>query len=109
MARKSEMIVPVLLFVATLCFALGLVLPVAVFERLFVFTERPSLLDVIAGLWDEGDMLIAFVVGLFSVAFPAAKLLVLHLAAYAPERLHWWSAWASCRNGRWPTCWSWRW
>jgi paraquat-inducible protein A len=81
--------VPVILFAATLCFGLGLVLPIAVFETLLVFTERPSLVEVIAGLWDEGDVAIAFLVGLFSVVFPAAKLLVLHLAAYAPERLHW--------------------
>jgi paraquat-inducible protein A len=81
--------VPVILFAATLSFGLGLVLPIAVFETLLVFTERPSLIEVIAGLWDEGDVAIAFLVGLFSVVFPAAKLLVLHLAAYAPERLHW--------------------
>ena len=81
--------VPVILFAATVCFALGLVLPVAVFETLFVFTERPSLLEVIDGLWQEEDYAIAFLVGLFSIVFPAAKLLVLHLAAYAPERLHW--------------------
>jgi paraquat-inducible protein A len=81
--------VPVILFAATICFALGLVLPIAVFETLFVFTERPSLLEVISGLWDEGDVAIAFLVGLFSIVFPAAKLLVLHLAAYTPDRLHW--------------------
>ena len=81
--------VPVILFAATVCFALGLVLPVAVFETLFVFTERPSLIEVIDGLWQEEDYAIAFLVGLFSVVFPAAKLLVLHLAAYAPDRLHW--------------------
>jgi paraquat-inducible protein A len=81
--------VPVILFVATLCFGLGLVLPVAVFETLLVFTEEPSLIEVITGLWDEGDVAIAFLVALFSVVFPAAKLIVLHIAAYAPERLHW--------------------
>ncbi|HET7714017.1 MAG TPA: paraquat-inducible protein A [Bauldia sp.] len=81
--------VPVILFAATLCFGLGLVLPVAVFETLLVFTERPSLIEVIYGLWEEGDIAIAFLVALFSVVFPAAKLVVLHLAAYAPERLHW--------------------
>lgn len=89
MASIDEMAVPVILFAATVCFALGLVLPVAVFESLLIFTERPSLIEVIAGLWAEGDLAIAFVVALFSLAFPAAKLLVLHIAAYAPDRLHW--------------------
>jgi paraquat-inducible protein A len=87
--RIGTAAVPVILFAATVCFALGLVLPVAVFESLLIFTERPSLIEVIAGLWDEGDFAIAFVVALFSVAFPATKLLVLHIAAYAPDRLHW--------------------
>jgi paraquat-inducible protein A len=87
MASLDEITVPVLLFAATVCFALGLVLPVAVFESLLVFTERPSLVEVIAGLWREGDVAIAFIVALFS--FPAVKLLVLHVAAYVPHRLHW--------------------
>jgi len=89
MVSINETAVPVILFAATVCFALGLVLPVAVFESFLIFTERPSLIEVIAGLWGEGDRAIAFVVALFSVAFPAAKLLVLHIAANAPRRLHW--------------------
>jgi len=89
MASMDEITVPLLLFLATVSFALGLVLPVAAFESLFFFTERPSLVEVIAGLWREGDVPIAFVVALFSVAFPAAKLLVLHIAAHAPHRVHW--------------------
>ena len=79
-------LVPPLLFAATICFAFGLVLPIAVFERLFVFSDRPSLVAIVEGLWREGDVLIASVVGLFSILFPAAKLLVLHMAAYRPDR-----------------------
>jgi len=89
MKAVSDAAVPVILFAATFCFGLGLVLPVAVFETLLVFTERPSLIEVVAGLWAEGDTAIAFVVALFSLVFPATKLLVLHIAAYAPDRLHW--------------------
>ena len=89
MVSIDEMAVPVILFAATVCFALGLVLPVAVFESLLVFTERPSLLEVISGLWKDGELAIAAVVALFSIVFPAAKLLVLHIAAHAPHRLHW--------------------
>jgi paraquat-inducible protein A len=82
-------ILPVILFAATFSFGLGLVLPIAIFERFFLFAERPSLLAIISELWRDDDRLIAGAVGLFSVAFPAAKLLTLHLAAYAPQRLHW--------------------
>jgi paraquat-inducible protein A len=80
---------PVILFAATASFALGLVLPIAAFETLLVFTERPSLIELVAGLWEEGDGVIALLVGLFSVVFPAAKLLVLHMAAYSPAQTHW--------------------
>lgn len=89
MVSIDEMAVPVILFAATVCFALGLVLPVAVFESLLVFTERPSLLEVISGLWQDGEHAIAAVVALFSIVFPASKLLVLQIAAQAPHRLHW--------------------
>jgi len=77
---------PLILFAATLCFGFGLVLPIAEFERLFFLTERPSLVAVVTGLWADGDWLLAAVVGLFSVLFPALKLAVLHVAAYAPHR-----------------------
>ncbi len=82
-------LVPILLFAATASFALGLVLPIAVFESMLIFSERPSLLEILDGLWREGDWPLASVVGLFSVAFPATKLIVLHIAAYSPEKLHW--------------------
>ncbi|MCP4386535.1 MAG: paraquat-inducible protein A [Hyphomicrobiales bacterium] len=87
--RLLVAVVPVVLFVATLCFGLGLVLPIAVFESFLLFSERPSLIEILTGLWQDDDRLIAALVGLFSVAFPAAKLIVLHMAAYTPERLHW--------------------
>ncbi len=77
---------PLILFAATFSFGCGLVLPIAEFERLFVLTERPSLVAIVAGLWSGGDWLLAAVVGLFSVVFPATKLAVLHAAAYAPHR-----------------------
>lgn len=79
---------PTLLFTATLCFALGIVLPLIGVERLFVFTGEPSLLAMISGLWTEGDRALAAIVALFSVIFPAVKLLVLHMAAYGDKAGH---------------------
>jgi paraquat-inducible protein A len=81
-------LLPVMLFVATFCFALGLVLPIATFERLFFLTERPSLLEIVASLWTGSDYLLAIVIALFSIAFPAAKLLVLHMASADGARRH---------------------
>jgi paraquat-inducible protein A len=81
-------LLPVMLFVATFCFALGLVLPIATFERLFFLTERPSLLEIVASLWSGSDYFLAIVIALFSIAFPAAKLLVLHMASADGARRH---------------------
>jgi len=83
------LLLPILLFAASLSFALGLLLPIAAFDRLWVFTDRPSLIEIITGLWQGGDRLIAFVVGLFSLVFPATKLLVLQVAAHSPDKAHW--------------------
>jgi len=87
-ALMTRTYLPILLFVATFCFALGLVLPIATFERLFFLTERPSLLEIVASLWSDSDYFLAVVIGLFSVAFPAAKLLVLHMASADGAQRH---------------------
>ncbi|MET1046325.1 MAG: paraquat-inducible protein A [Hyphomicrobium sp.] len=75
-------LLPLLLFVATLSLGLGLVLPLVRIDRLFVFTDEPSLLAMISGLWAEGETLLSIIVALFSVVFPCLKLGLLHVAAY---------------------------
>lgn len=80
--------VPILLFLATVCFALGIVTPLLQVDRLFVFTDEPSLVGIIQGLWDDGDWLLAALVTLFSVVFPAAKLLLLSISAYSGPDAH---------------------
>ncbi|WP_353644871.1 paraquat-inducible protein A [Mesorhizobium sp. WSM2239] len=76
-------LLPITLLAAAISFAFGLVLPLIRIERLFVFADEPSLLAMISGLWAEGDIALAIVIALFSVIFPAMKLGVLYLAAYA--------------------------
>lgn len=63
------------------CLGLGLVLPLVELERLFVLTDRPSLIEIIAGLADQGSWAIAAVVIIFSVLFPAAKILAVTASA----------------------------
>ncbi|BCH23569.1 hypothetical protein MesoLjLc_32330 [Mesorhizobium sp. L-8-10] len=75
-------LLPLLIFAATVSFTLGVVLPLIRVERLFLFTDEPSLAAMVYGLWAGGDVLLAAIVGLFSVAFPALKLGLLHVAAY---------------------------
>lgn len=76
------LVFPIVLFLATLSFGLGLVLPLIQVERLFLFTDEPSLVGIVAALFAEGDMLLGLVIALFSIVFPALKLALLHVAAY---------------------------
>ncbi len=59
---------------ATICFALGITLPLIEVERLFLFTDRPSLIEIVRGLWSGGDRLLVAAIALFSITLPALKL-----------------------------------
>ncbi|WP_337918486.1 paraquat-inducible protein A [Pseudaminobacter soli (ex Zhang et al. 2022)] len=74
---------PLLLFAATFSFACGIILPLIQVERLLLFTDEASLIGIVAGLWRTGDRPLAALIGLFSLVFPAIKLLLLHIAAYS--------------------------
>jgi paraquat-inducible protein A len=69
-----------LLPAATFTFALGLTQPLMRFERLYFLEDRPTLIEMISGLWLEGDAALAAIVGLFSVGFPAVKIMLIHIA-----------------------------
>lgn len=78
-------LLPVILFAASMCFAFGIVLPLIHVDRLYFFSDEPSLVGMVAALWSSGDWLLAIVVALFSVVFPAMKLGLLHNAAYGNQ------------------------
>lgn len=73
-------VLAILLPLATGCFVLGLVLPLMKMERLYFLEDKPSLLEIVSGLWSGGDTLLASVVATFSILFPALKLVGLHMA-----------------------------
>lgn len=73
-------VLAILLPMATGCFVLGLVLPLMKMERLYFLEDKPSLVEIVSGLWLDGDTVLAAVVAVFSILFPALKLLGLHLA-----------------------------
>lgn len=64
---------PVLFVLAPFLFALGLTLPLMTFEKLFFFKENPSLLGIVASLW-ESNVALAVLVALVSILFPFAKM-----------------------------------
>lgn len=76
-----RLLTAILLPIATFSFALGITLPLMRLEKLYFLEERPSLVDLIQGLWLEGDTALAAIVGLFSIVFPAAKIMLTHIAA----------------------------
>lgn len=61
---------------ASFSLALGLTLPLVRFEKLYFFSEQPSLAAIIQSLWSGGNQALSLLVALFSVVFPMVKLLV---------------------------------
>ena len=74
-----------LMVLAPLCLGLGLVLPLVRFEKLYFFTETPSLLQIVGTLWQTGDPALAGVVFLLSVLFPVVKMIGIAAEGLAPE------------------------
>jgi paraquat-inducible protein A len=64
-----------LLAVSAFCLALGISQPLLRFETLIFFTRTPSLLEIVGQLWTSSDRLLAMIVTVFSILFPAAKIL----------------------------------
>ena len=77
MNRAGHWIRVLLLALATVCLGLGLLLPVIRFDTLYFFSEEPSLIELVAALIQNGDVLLALLVGLFSIAFPVLKLMAI--------------------------------
>jgi paraquat-inducible protein A len=63
------------LLAASALLVAGLTLPALTVDRFFIFTDRFSILQAMARLMEEGEWLLAAAVLLFSVLFPAAKIL----------------------------------
>lgn len=74
-----------LLVAAPASFALGVTLPLMRFESFYVFSSDASLIEVISSLWAGGDPVLALIVGLVSVVFPVAKLVLVAVEEVAGE------------------------
>ncbi len=59
---------------AAALFAAGLSLPIMSIDRFFLFEERVSIISALMALAEDGEWLLAGVVGLFSIVFPIFKL-----------------------------------
>ena len=89
-ARGTSLLVwlkALLLVGAPAFFALGVALPLMRFESFYVFSTDASLVEVIASLWSGGDAALAVLVGLVSIVFPLAKLLLVAAEQVAEDSL----------------------
>jgi paraquat-inducible protein A len=84
----------VLALASAVCLVLGLTLPVMKLTRLYFWTDTPSILSIVSALWESGETFLAGVIFVFSIVFPALKLLYIAMAgtltAFDPARRgHW--------------------
>ncbi len=79
-AVSMRFFLALLLPVSTFSFALGLTQPLMRFERLYFLEDRPTLIEMVTSLYHEGDAVLAAIVALFSIGFPALKILLIHVA-----------------------------
>ncbi len=80
----AALVVPALLILSAVSLGFGMVLPLVLFEKLYFFTEAPSLLGIIASLWLQENRALAVLVGLLSVIFPVVKLIGVAFEATTP-------------------------
>lgn len=73
--------VGVMIIGATACLVLGLTLPVIELTYFYVWSDTHSLVSIVRALYAEQELFLAGVVVVFSMLFPAIKLLYL-LVAY---------------------------
>lgn len=82
---------PYLLLAAAISFGLGISLPLIRFEKFWFFNETPSLIGVVAGLWQDGSMALSAVVALVSIAFPVLKMALAFRSTESGEGLPGWA------------------
>ncbi|MEM1039583.1 MAG: paraquat-inducible protein A [Pseudomonadota bacterium] len=77
--------IALLLLTSAFSLGLGLTLPLMQVEKLYFFTQTPSLLEVIGTTAQSGDWLITLAIALFSIVFPLTKLSVVFITAIARD------------------------
>ena len=74
-----------LIIVATVCFALGITLPVIKFTTIFVWTNEHSITTVIYALFKNQEFFLCGVIFIFSIVFPFMKLFYLLTLVTSPD------------------------
>ncbi len=83
---------PLFLLISAVSLGLGVSLPLMRFEKLWLFEETPSLLQIVGDLWVDGETLLSLVVVAFSIVFPLLKLFTVFQAVFRGGQA---AAWAT--------------
>ncbi|WP_068087231.1 paraquat-inducible protein A [Polycladidibacter stylochi] len=84
-----QILLGLLLPITGFLFALGITQPLLQLERLYFLEETPSLIQIIHGLFKDGEALLAALVLLFSIVLPALKIIALGLVGVEGRKQHW--------------------
>lgn len=74
-----------LIIIATVSFALGIILPVTRFTTVYVWTNEHSIATIIWALFENQEYFLTVVLFLFSILFPFLKLLYLLTLVTSPD------------------------
>ena len=74
-----------LIILATVFFALGVMLPAIRFTTVFVWTNQHSVATIIWALWKNEEFFLCFVIFMFSIVFPFMKLFYLLTLVTSPD------------------------
>ncbi len=74
-----------LIILATVFFALGVMLPAIRFTTVFVWTNQHSVATIIWALWQNQEFFLCFVIFTFSILFPFMKLFYLLTLVTSPD------------------------
>jgi paraquat-inducible protein A len=80
-----QMIFSLLIILATVFFALGIILPAIRFTRVYVWTDEHSVATIIWALWRDQEFFLCSVIFLFSILFPFMKLIYLLTLVISPD------------------------
>ena len=82
---------PLLFLVAAIAFGLGISLPIVKLDTLYVFSQTPSLIDIVMGLWQDDGKALSLVLVLFSMVLPVLKMSVAFLSISQKKRIPGWA------------------
>lgn len=91
-ADLTDSLRALLFLAAAVFFGLGISLPILRFESFFLFSQTPSIIGIVGGLWRDGSLGLAAVLAAFSVLFPILKMSVAFLSVTRRRSVPQWAS-----------------